>query len=233
MFTDPTGMKGESTRVKQESNGTYTVVGGDIKDGDNGIYIDNNGENGEKIGYSATPYSFFNTDKNKFMGTINPKDKSGKKFLNSLLAENPNEIGYGLNATRAKKYDFKRTNGTSEMIYDTPEDFFRGMPILDETDGLPIYASGRDVGNIGAGLVSGRNGLGWDATRVAFDALESYQKRTFTTETSGSVYAQRLGWNIGTAIYQKLETSRTPSNGHLRSIQIPKSYLGKNFKQRM
>src|SRR5690606_8711587 len=38
MFTDPTGMAGESTDVIKNDDGTYKVVGGNLNDNDKGIY---------------------------------------------------------------------------------------------------------------------------------------------------------------------------------------------------
>jgi hypothetical protein len=168
------------------------------------------------------------------MGSINTNDNSGRKFLNHLLNTNPNEASYGINETGSEKYDFKRTNGTDKVLYSDANvsDYFRGMPIREKVDGLPVYASARDIGNIGAGLVSGRNGNSWSASRLAFNALESKQKGYLIRKTLGSVYAQRLGWNIGNAIFQKTALSRLPGNGHLYNTEIPKGYIGLGFKQK-
>jgi len=230
---DPTGMSAEdSTDVIKNADGTYTVVGGNANDGDNSIYQLNTDGSRTRIGYSATPYSFYNTDLNAFMGNIDPKNNSGREFLNRLLKENPGEAFYGYNATGGQQYDFKRTNGTKENIYTDVKDFFRGMPILGKENGLPIFASARDIGNIGAGLVIGRNGSSWGFARAGFDALESYQKGTNSKETNGTVYAERLGWNIGSAIYQRTELARIPGNAHFYNTTIPKGYIGLNFKQK-
>lgn len=51
------------------------------------------------------------------------------------------------------------------------------MPInlKDDNTTLPVYASARDIGNIAAGFIAGVNGLSWGISRMAFDALESFQ----------------------------------------------------------
>lgn len=233
---DPDGMLDDdpSTDVIKEKNGTYTVVGGDITDGDNSIYEVNGDGSKTRIGYSATPYSFYNTDENAFMGRIDPNNNSGRIFLNGLLKNNPSEAYYGYKATGGKKFDFKRTNGTDKAIYSDKKvsDYFRGMPILGKENGFSIYASARDVGNIGAGLVIGRSGDSWSFARTGFDALESYQKKDFARETAGTVYAERLGWNIGNAIFQRETLARIPGNAHLYNTAIPQSFIRLNFTQK-
>jgi hypothetical protein len=197
------------------------VQGGSLKDNNNGIYLLQNGKPGKLIGYSATPESFYNSEAGAWMGTINPNDQSGRNFLNQdILAEDPNILSYMVNATGGEKYDFKRTNGSDKVLYENTEDFYRGMPILSEHNGKPVFGSARDVGNIAAGLVAGRDGMGWSTARLGFDALQSWQQKSFTTETSGTQFGQRLGHRIGSQIYQKTELSRLPGNGHLRDIQI-------------
>jgi hypothetical protein len=48
----------------------------------------------------------------------------------------------------------------------------------------PIFASARDIGNIAAGVVAGRSGLGWGAARLGLDGLESYENGRFTREST-------------------------------------------------
>lgn len=57
--------------------------------------------------------------------------------------------------------------------------------------------SARDVGNFAAGLVAGRAGYSWGQSRVAFDGLQSYQKRWPTIEGRPTQLAQRAGYNAG------------------------------------
>lgn len=65
-FIDPTGMKGESTGVIKNKEGTYTVVSAK-NDGDTGIYIaDKDGNydvnSSEKIGNTLNPWDYMDTD---------------------------------------------------------------------------------------------------------------------------------------------------------------------------
>jgi len=237
-YIDPNGMY-VSTDVIENNDGTYTVVGGDAYDGDNGIYVvekksdDNYERTGDVIGYSATPHSFYFSDRESspgsgdgtWHGTIDPNDQSGKNFLNKdILARDPSLPYYMANATGGKKWDFKRTNGTGEA-YSEVDDYYRGMPILGEKDGKPIFASARDVGNVAAGLVSGRSGQGWATARIGFDGLESLQQKEFTSESTCTQYAEKLGHRIGKQIYLKTKASRLPGNGHLRAIKISKEII--------
>ncbi|WDF65930.1 hypothetical protein [Flavobacterium sp. KACC 22763] len=64
-------------------------------------------------------------------------------------------------------------------------------------------ASARDAGNIGAGIVAGRNGYSWSFSRLAFDALESYQKSEITTEGNTTQKAQKVGYEIGNDLWHK------------------------------
>jgi hypothetical protein len=213
---DPDGRSTESTIVTKQEDGTYKVVGGNKDDGDNGIYLQNaDGSNGELIGYSATPESFYWSDRDQWAGTINPNDQSGRTFLNeSILKGDPNLIYYMYHARRGQKYDFKQTNGSNTVYFEDTESQYRGMPILGNYQDKPIYASARDVGNIGAGLVAGRTGMGWATARLGLDALESYQKGELRTESTSTQYGQKLGHRIGYQIHEQ-ELRRLPGNGHL------------------
>jgi len=234
-LTDPNGMWA-STDVVQNEDGSYTVVGGDENDNDNGIYVVKQNEDGgydrtgKTIGYSATPESFFNSESGEWMGNINPNDKSGSNFLNLMLSANPDLLHYTLSATGGKHYDFKRTNGTGKVLFNTPNEYYRGMPLALDGDNpnLPVYGSARDVGNIAAGLVAARNGVPWGDARIfGFDALESYQQGRLAKETSSTQYGEKLGYRIGCDIVKKTELSKLPSYGELRSMTISK----KNFKK--
>lgn len=222
-------VNGDSTFVTMNDSGSYNVVGGNLDGDDNGIYIQNaDGTIGDLVGYSATPESFYISEEGKWLGTIDPNDQSGRDFLNNdILKDNPNIAQYMFNATKGEKYDFKRTSGTDKPVYDSQEEFYRGMPILDGKNGKPIFASARDVGNIAAGLVAGRDGIGWDSARLILDGLESYQKGEIRRESTSTQYAQKLGHRIGSQIYLKTKASRLPGNGHLRSIKISKDVIKK------
>ena len=152
-FIDPDGRSVQSTIVEKNNNGTYTVIDGDANDGDNGIYVnDVNRGKGELIGYSATPESFFFSEEGQWLGTIDPSDESGRNFLNNqIIGDNPSVPEYIATAKGGEPLDFKRTNGIDEVQFNTPEEFYRGMPLLGEKSGKQIFGSARDVGNIGAG----------------------------------------------------------------------------------
>ncbi|HEY4785682.1 MAG TPA: RHS repeat-associated core domain-containing protein, partial [Bacteroidales bacterium] len=228
-------INGDSTFVTMNKNGTYKVVGGNLAGDDNGIYvIGKDGKPGELIGYSATPESFYFSEEGTWQGTINPNDQSGRVFLNKeIVAKDPSLVDYMPNATGGKPLDFKRTNGTDRPIYITPEEFYRGMPILDKKNGKPIFASARDVGNIAAGIVAGRAGLDWNTARLGLDGLESIQQGRFAIESSSTQYGQRLGFRIGSQMHLKYEVSRLPSYGELRNIQISKDVIKRSdFKPR-
>ncbi len=232
-FIDPDGRGSTSTIVEKQTDGKLKVVGGNPYDGDNGIYLNNNGAKGELVGYSATPHSFYysETEKKKgdgtgrWLGTIDPSNMLGKNFLNNILAINPSLPSYMLNATENKKYDFKNTDGTDQKKYETAEEHYRGMPILDGKNGKPIFASARDVGNIAAGLTPGREGLSWFNARLGLDGLESIQTNGFNRESSNNQYGQKLGHRIGSQIYDKTIRSRQPGNSYLGGIEISKDII--------
>jgi len=242
-FSDPFG---DTTFVSAGKNGTYTVWDGTTGDNHNGIFIKDKetGKLGNMIGYTATPESFYNSDEKAWMGTINPSDQSGRDFLNNeIIAGDPNMAYYAWNATGGEKYDFKRTNGTSNVLFTEPVDFYRGMPISlqGEDASMPVFASARDVGNIGAGLVSGRAGLSWSAARFGFDFLETKQKFGTTKATlfypffgvkaiegSSTQYGERLGFRIGSQMRQAKtneQLRRLPSYGGLPQIKVSNSIM--------
>ncbi len=231
LLRDILGMGVESTIVgSKNKDGTYTVIGGDAYDGDNGIYVDDgNGGKGQLIGYSATPQSFYFSEKEsspgagdgEWLGWIDPHDQSGKNFLNSqIVLANPSIESYMKNGIGGQPLDFKRTNGTNNVVFNTPVAFYRGMPILGSKSGKPIFASARDIGNIAAGLVAGRAGLGWANARLGYDALESWQQGAFTQESTSTRYAQKLGHRIGSQMFQKETQGRLPGSGHMLHTKI-------------
>ena len=134
------------------------------------------------------------------------------------------------NATKNQPLDFKTTNGTNQRIYTTPEGRYRGMPLDLKGDdpSLPVYASGRDVGNIAAGIVAGRNGMSWSTARLGYDALQSYSKGKFTKEAASTQYGQKLGHRIGSQMYKNAVQSRLPGNGHIYPSEISKNIIRKN-----
>lgn len=91
------------------------------------------GKNGEiikkSIGMTTSITSFYDSYANNGSGAwavgsiIDPKDNSGKVFLNNLVKDDP-EIGYYMdNAKKGQKYDFKATNGTLNTLYQKMKTF--------------------------------------------------------------------------------------------------------------
>ena len=206
-FVDPDG---RSTWVVANPDGTYTIEGGDLDDNDLNIYVvtydeDGNMNIGESIGKTTSITSFYNSDldgNNEEKGwevgaIINPNDMSGINFMNGLIQENPDLKSYIVNARTGHKYDFKVTNGTDKVITNS---IYRGMPISMESDEI-TFSSARDIGNIMAGYVAGRNGLTWGMARLGFDAYQMWSNikrgNMPKRETRSSRNAQYWGWQRG------------------------------------
>lgn len=195
---------GNSTYVLKNSDGTYRVVGGDLKDKDNNVYSFNFDKNGKYIGTSSIGVttsltSFYDSDNRTWAigSIINPNDKSGKNFL-ANFANQDLEIGkYMEKAAGGEKYDFKRTNGTDNVISDNQSYFYRGMPVGKTENGKTIYTSARDVGNIAAGYITGRYLIPWSLARKEFDKLQSKQENRPAIEGASTQNAQRLGYEAG------------------------------------
>lgn len=116
-------------------------------------------------------------------------------------------VNYIKNATGGKEYDFKtneiqdRPKGESVTQYE-----YRGMPVngvagLGDKSDVPIIATARDIGNVGAGYVAGDNGLTWAQARVGFDGLQSKQDGKFSLEGPTTQFAERAGYNLGIKNY--------------------------------
>ncbi|MFC4380323.1 RHS repeat-associated core domain-containing protein [Chryseobacterium bernardetii] len=115
-FIDPDGRGVTSAGVKDNKDGTYTVVNAK-DDGNNGIYLaDDKGDydinTSQHIANSLTPRSFMGDDNKAVEGAvISAGDLSGNDFLNDLMGPNePNIIKYMANGKGNEQYDFK-TNG--------------------------------------------------------------------------------------------------------------------------
>jgi len=204
-MVDPDGKF--STEVTENSDGTYKVVAAKA-DGDRKIYVvnDKGQRTGKVIGKTVTDYSFMGDDGKVVQGaTIDLKNKAGENFLNNRIIGDKKLglIHYMKNATGGKTYDFKtndmdkRPKGQSRTQY-----MYRGMPVdgvpgLGDKSGVPTIATGRDIGNIGAGYVAGDNGISWGEARLAFDALESKQQGKFATEGMTTQSAEKTGWQMG------------------------------------
>ncbi|MCJ8155560.1 RHS repeat-associated core domain-containing protein [Chryseobacterium sp. SSA4.19] len=213
-FIDPDGRGVESTGVKLNENGTYTVVSAK-DDGNTGIYLaDDKGnydvETSDHIANSLTPRSFMGDDNKAVVGAvISFGDTSGNDFLNNLMGPNePNIFNYMPNGFGGKKYDFKTLGPNGELNYvkDMPSDEaqkyrYRGVLFSidtgDKADNVGVVASARDIGNFAAGYIAGNNGLTWGTARLGYDTLESKQQGTFATEGQTTQQAQKVGHTLG------------------------------------
>lgn len=205
---------GRSTWVKSLDNGTYEIIGGDLNDDDLGIYVysqDKNGDytiRGESIGSTTSITSFYDSYANNEKGDwakgsiINPNDRNGDIFLRRFLDDDPSLLSYMQNATKGKKYDFKRCDLSNTIIYKDNQDWYRGMPITSEEfiafDMDRVYTSAKDIGNMVAGYVAAIKGLTWEQARMGFDGLQKRQDRNLrSVEKVSSQNAQYYGFVRG------------------------------------
>ncbi|MEL7122967.1 MAG: RHS repeat-associated core domain-containing protein [Bacteroidota bacterium] len=200
-------INGDSTFVAVNDDGTYTVIGGNLEGDDKGVYTI--GDNGEytQVGQSLTTHSFFDDEGNAVIGAIiDPTSTAGQDFLETeIVAPDIGLIKYMLKATGGKPLDFKvrgiedKEEGVSRAQY-----VYRGS-----VTSSGKFGSARDFGNIAAGIVAGRNGLGWEEARLGFDGLQSYQEGKIATEGQTTQRAQRKGLNIGKKLRKKDSFNRS------------------------
>lgn len=227
-FIDPDGRSGKSTDVRNNGDGTYKVVGGNLNDGDKGIYVvDAKGKRtGDKIGESLTMYSFYNEDKQDgngqtgWKGTIDTNSNESSRLVKGFMS-NADDItlsDYMPNATDGKDYDFKRNGDPNN---NDRENHHRGSVFGKKSDGTLVFASARDAGNYSAGYIAGLKGLSWAEARIGFDGLEigkSLLKGNLVTgEGRQSTQAQRQGYNQGRNIYNRRNTLDS-SNKEVRRL---------------
>jgi hypothetical protein len=213
-LNNPVGIvdiNGDSTFVTSNENGTYAVTGVNLSgaDDDTGIYVRDSDGNLTLIGQSITTHSFVNDDGKAVAGAIiNLSSTEGQDFIDGLVADDPDLITYMANATGGEVYDFKDEGIEDISGGTTPlQHRYRGSVARNGAIG-----SARDFGNIGAGIVAGRKGLSWSRARVGFDALESWQKKTITSEAIPTQKAQRVGHNIGLRLWKS--EGRMTSRGY-------------------
>ena len=207
-FVDPTGTH---TQVTLKSPGVYEVVGGELDD-DLNVYLYCENEDGEmvntgiSIGKTVSKTSFYNSDSQEWMkgATIDSYDFSGYNFLINLINDNPDLGYYAFNARNGEKYDFKsQCNLITNM--ETIQ-YYRGMPVI-KSSKETVYASARDIGNIGAGYVAATNGLSWEVSRFFFDSYQSWSHKSIEAEGISTVNAERIGWEYGnehTGLFRKI-----------------------------
>jgi hypothetical protein len=219
-YVDPNGTT-VHTEVKKLANGTFEVTGGQANSDRNIYVVDGEGKRtGETIGKSLTEYSFFSEKGEAVKGAIiDPWDKSGVDFMNKDIIKP--ELGvyeYAKNATGWKKYDFK-TNKLPLVLSKVEQNKrkYRGMPFEgidhfgDQDPGAVTFASARDIGNVGAGYVAGRNGWPWPSTRKAFDGLQTWQDKGkirasepstwWSQEGKPTQQAQTIGHTAGIKVF--------------------------------
>ena len=103
------------------------------------------------------------------------------------------------NAKTNQFYDFKVTNGTSQILYKKHEDLYRGMPVKTKKDGTNVYSSARDIGNIAAGYIAGINSIPWSIARKKYDKLQSQQENRKSVEgisSQNATYSPVAGYPI-------------------------------------
>ena len=206
-YIDPDGRSGTSTIVTDEGNGRYKVVGGNLNDGDKGIYVvtkSSDGEyvrTGEKLGESLTMHSFYNSDKHDkpeqqgWKGTIDVNSTESKDFVEMVKNQEPGFKDYFSKARNGEKYDIKRGGDPNN---EDRNFHHRGSEFGTKADGTKVYASARDAGNYAAGYVAGVKGFSWLETRAFFDGYEKYKSRDVSViEGPQSRDPQKLGWSSG------------------------------------
>lgn len=201
---------GLHTRVIDNGNGTYTVIGGELDD-DLNVYVytqDIHGNytvRGESIGRTMFNTSFYSTDTSEWVkdAIIDISDVSGQEFLNQIINATPNLFYYMYHARNGYRYDFKVTNGTDHIVSKSYKYQYRGMKTFNS------IVSARDVGNLSAGFVAGVNGLPYIVSRFGFDSYETYSQLkksghfVFTREGLTTRNAEFHGWLWGSYIRSK------------------------------
>ena len=223
-FIDPDGMGVETTIVeKGKKDGTY-VVKDWINDGKTDVVL----ENGTKVGESETTHSFVDDNNKAVVGAvIDTNSREGQNFIdNEIIKGNPSELGYMPNATGGGDYDFKR-RGMKEALKDGKtelQQLYRGSMTSDGK-----MTSARDVGNVAAGIVSGRAGNSYGESRFVFDALETKQKKGLLNtilfypfnrvrEGQPTELAQKVGFEIGRKIFLHTPKSTLRPNNPYRTF---------------
>lgn len=226
---DPDGNHVEVTLDKENK---YIVTGGALDD-DKNIYIIEHGKRtGNILGKSLTKYSFFGSNNKVVFGAqIDMLDKSGQNFFDKDIVKSKIDVIYYMaNATGGQKYDFKTIGIKNRGNLNWTQYSYRGMPLIDE-NGNKFIASARDIGNYSAGYMAGISGQGWEASRAAFDALESVQKGGFSTEAMVSQAAEKAGFDRGHKKYwqQQYEVQRMLQEGRVHTWNVIKGWFKSLF----
>ena len=198
-FIDPTG---RYTKVVEQSDGTYKVIGGKLDD-DLNVYLYRKNEDGElvntgiSIGETTSATSFYYSEEKRWAteSVIDLNDQSGKNFLNKIMKSPPFLAEYVDKARNNHPLDFKVTNGTGELL--KKSEFYRGMSIGETKDGKNLITSARDIGNITAGYVAAYNGLSYAEARIGFDGYQSITNDKIQLEGISTRNAELYGFNWG------------------------------------
>ena len=196
---------GRSTWVTDIGNGMYQIIGGDLNDKDLNIYVyskDKNGNytRGKTLGQTTSDTSFYDSDYNDGQGkwmtksVIDTNDGSGEQFMYNLISDDPTLTKHMEKAQNGHEYDFKATNGKPKE--DKTLNHYRGMPFGYTDEGIPIYTSARDIGNIGAGYTAARKKIPWWAARLAFNTYQSIQSKDLKKEGISTQNAERYGYEM-------------------------------------
>ena len=190
---------GGSVEVKYIGNGKYEVVNG-LNDGGNTVYVvdDQGNRTGEVLGYTLTPYTFYNED-DKFMEhkIIDLNDSSRQNFWDSNSDDLPFKIVYEVDMILGAR------GGFFESDYDFKSfenDAYRAM-MVDFGFGS-VIATGRDIGNFFAGYLWGSSGSYYNETRMLFNLFQ------LGPEPNVSKYAQDFGFWWG--IYNFINHNKRP-----------------------
>ena len=223
---------GNHVEVTLNEENKYIVTGG-VLNNDKNIYIIKDGKRtGEILGKSLTKYSFFGSNNKVVVGAqIDMLDKSGQNFFDKDIVKSKIDVIYYMaNATGGQKYDFKTIGIKNRGNLSRTQYSYRGMPFTDE-NGNKFIASARDIGNYSAGYMAGISGQSWEASRAAFDALESVQMRGFSTEAMVSQAAEKAGFDRGHKKYwqQQYEVQRMLQEGRVHTWNVIKGWFKSLF----
>lgn len=195
----------DSIFVEKIEDNKYKVIDGKV-DGKKEVYD----EKGNVIAKTITQYSGFNEENKPVIGAIiDFSDKSGKEFLNTLTDSWTNPVLYFQDARNGGTNDFK-TNGTvkgdenyGSGVYHNRFMIIDGTIFVNNNSLTPTIATGRDIGNIGAGYVAGSNFLSWSSIRIGFDGY-NFIKNGQLTESPVSKEAQIKGFILGNPVYRNI-----------------------------
>lgn len=179
---------GGSVEAKYLGNGKYEVVNG-LNDGGNTVYVvdDQGNRTGEVLGYTLTPYTFYDQD-DKFIEhkIIDLNDSSGQNFWDTNTDDLPFKIVYEIDMI------FGARGGLWESAYDFKnfeKDVYRAMAV--DFGFGSVIATGRDIGNFFAGYLWGFSGTPYIETRTLFNLFQ------LGPEPHVSQYAQDFGYFWG------------------------------------